>query len=192
MAGFKERLPHRSSEISIDGLDYAVFTDNYKLFVPDRLIDNNPTSVGHLRGLRIEVIRGIKADYYHVLDTWLVSIRPNKKAADMSNRFIGNNCNYGTLPTTMLISTNDIRLSTIGELNAGTKVTNFDIDQNMQIALPVLAIFMGPITDITTIRYFDENGNGIYDYSDDVYLNVPTGATSGIVTVNNVRLSGPT
>ncbi len=192
MAGFKERLPHKGCEISIDGLDYAVFTDNYKMFVSDKLIENNPIQVGYLRGLRIEMIRGIRANYYHILDTWLVNILPNKKVADMPNSFEGHNCNFGTAPMTMLINTNDIRLSPIGELNAGTKVTNFDIDQNMQIALPVLAIFMEPITDITKIGYFDENGNGIYDYFDDVYLNVPAGEiVSGIVAVNNVRLSGP-
>ena len=42
------------------------------------------------------------------------------------------------------------------------------------------------ISEITNV-----NGNGVYDYGDDVYLNVPAGVSKGIVTVNNVRLSGP-
>jgi hypothetical protein len=38
------------------------------------------------------------------------------------------------------------------------------------------------------VRFFDANGNGEYDYPDDVYLNTPAGVP-GIVSINNVRLS---
>jgi hypothetical protein len=68
---------------------------------------------------------------------------------------------------------------------------NFDIDQNKMLSLPAFARFMGRESDTTRIRYFDANGNGIYDYPDDVYMNYPSGTATGIVTVNNVRLSGP-
>jgi hypothetical protein len=75
--------------------------------------------------------------------------------------------------------------------DAGTKVVNFDIDQNKMLSSPALARFLGQESDTTRIRYFDVNGNGIYDYPDDVYLNYPSGMATGIVAVNNVRLSGP-
>jgi len=70
----------------------------------------------------------------------------------------------------------------------GTKVTN-GMNKDM-VALPPLASFLGE-NDDASIGFFDANGNGIYDYEDDVYLNVPAGISKGIVTVNNVRLSGP-
>jgi hypothetical protein len=70
----------------------------------------------------------------------------------------------------------------------GTKVAN-GMDKGM-IALPPLASFLGE-NDAENIKFFDANGNGIYDYKDDVYLNVPEGISKGIVAVNNVRLSGP-
>jgi len=68
---------------------------------------------------------------------------------------------------------------------------NFDIDQNKMLSSPAFARFLGQESDTTRIRYYDANGNGIYDYLDNVYLNYPSGTTTGIVSVNNVRLSGP-
>ena len=81
MTGFYERLPYRGREIYSPRLGYALFTDNYKLFISDKLIDKKPRKVGELRGLGIEVVRGLKADYYHVLGTWLIKIQPYKMAA---------------------------------------------------------------------------------------------------------------
>ena len=82
--------------------------------------------------------------------------------------------------------TNDVRLTQVQGIEPGTKVRDFDPDHNKILGLvgaagtPVL----GPI------GFFDANGNGLYDASDDVYLNFPRGVPIFTVSVNNVRLSG--
>ena len=191
IACFSERLPYRGREIYSHGLDYARFTDNYKFFISDKLIDKKPREVGELRGLGIEVVRGLKADYYHVLGTWLIKIQPHEMVAEGYRWDDESACSIGDNPSAQFIQTNDIRLSSMGELIAGTKVTNFDEDQNKLVAWPPLASFLGPATDTNKMGYFDVNGNGVYDFPDDVYLNFPEGVSEGVVTVNNVRLSGP-
>lgn len=191
MKGFSERLPYRGSEISLPGLGFAIFSDNYKLFISDKIIDNNPRKVGEVRGLSIEMIPGLKANYYHVLGTWLVKIQvPRKGSKDHSEDDESSGCGLDD-SLYQLIQTNDIRLNGIGNLIAGTKVTNFDVDQNKLVAWPPLARFIGPVADELKLGFFDVNGNGVYDYEDDVYLNVPSGVSKGVVAVNNVRLSGP-
>jgi hypothetical protein len=183
MTGFSERLPYRGREISSPGLGFARFTDNYKLFISDKILDKRPRKVGEMRGLAIEMVRGLKANYYHVLGTWLIKIQISK-----DDEYVSNNWEF---PSAKFIQTNDIRLSLMGNLIAGTKVTNFDEDQNKLVAWPPLASFLGPVIDTAKLGFFDVNGNGVYDYEDDVYLNVPAGVSKGVVTVNNVRLSGP-
>jgi len=187
MTGFGERLPYRGREISSPGLGYALFTDNYKLFISDKILDKKPRRVGELRGLGIEVVRGLKADYYHVLGTWLIKIQPHKSSQQGDGSAGSALYDAGS----QFIRTTDIRLSSMGMLIAGTKVTDFHADQNKLVAWPALASFLGPATDTSNLGYFDVNGNGIYDYPDDVYLNFPAGVSKGVVTVNNVRLSGP-
>jgi hypothetical protein len=191
MTGYSERLPYRGREVDLPGLGYALFSDNYKLCISDKILDKGPRKVGELRGLCIEVIRGLKADYYHVLGTWLIKIQTHKMAEQGCIPDDESVCGLGKIPFAQLIQTNDIRLSSMGNLIAGTKVADFDEDQNKLVAWPPLASFLGPATDTNKMGYFDVNGNGIYDYEDDVYLNVPAGMSKGIVTVNNVRLSGP-
>lgn len=97
----------------------------------------------------------------------------------------------------LLTRMRDLRLTTVPGagsavpgLDPGTKVRNLDLDFPKALGLPVIApgIFFPP----GIIRFFDVNGNGVYDYSDDVYLYFPPSAPpSNSVTVNNVRLSGP-
>jgi hypothetical protein len=183
MTGFSERLPYRGSVISSPGLGFALFTDNYILSISDKILDKKPRKVGEMRGLSIEMVRGLKANYYHVLGTWLIKIQIPKdyESSDSTQEDI----------STQFIQTNDIRLSSTGNLIAGTKVTNFDEDQNKLVAWPPLASFLGSVIDTEKLGFFDVNGNGVYDYEDDVYLNVPSGESKGVVTVNNVRLSGP-
>lgn len=191
MKGFSERLPYRGSEISLPGLGFALFSDNYKLSTSDKILDNNPRRVGEVRGEVIEMIPGLKANYYHVLGTWLVKIQvPRKGSVDHSEDDESCGCRLDD-SVYQLIQTNDIRLNGIGNLIAGTKVMNFEVDQNKLVAWPPLASFVGLDTYATKMGFFDTNGNGVYDYQDDVYLNVPVGVSKGVVTVNNVRLSGP-
>lgn len=71
---FSERPPVRVSEISVHGISYPLFSDNYKMFTWDSLMDEEPVVVGEWQGNSVEMIRGQKADYYHVLGTWLVAI----------------------------------------------------------------------------------------------------------------------
>ncbi|TFH49095.1 MAG: hypothetical protein E4G89_05310 [Methanothrix sp.] len=85
-AGFFERIPYRGEEFPSHGLSYALFTDNYKLFISDKLIDKRPRKVGEMRGLCIEMIQGLKADYYHVLGTWLIKIKAHKNEDECSRR----------------------------------------------------------------------------------------------------------
>jgi hypothetical protein len=138
----------------------------------------------------MEKVHGVKADYYHVLNTWYTRTDPfethDRFLDDIAQKY---DAKYAH--ETSLICTNDVRLS-INDTHedAGTKVVNFDIDLNRMLSSPALARFLGQESDTTRIRYFDANGNGIYDYQDNVYLDYPSGTATGIVTVNNVRLSG--
>ena len=212
-AGFFERLPYRGEEIPSQGLSYGLFTDNYKLFISDKLIDKRPRKVGEMRGLCIEMIQGLKANYYHVLGTWLIKIDAHENEDECSRRDgrcddkcddrcddkcddrcddrcdDESSCCRKEVLEDEFIQTNDIILSSMLEtLENGTKVTD-GMDKDM-VALPPLASFLGE-RDAAKVGFFDTNGNGIYDYKDDLYLNVPAGLSKGIVTVNNVRLSGP-
>ncbi|MEI6103499.1 MAG: hypothetical protein WCP70_06100 [Methanothrix sp.] len=82
---------------------------------------------------------------------------------------------------------NDVRLNaTVGTgLKPGTKVHDFEPDLNLVFGAPISVTFPGP-----GLCFFDVNGNGVYDYWDDVYMNVPSGFPAE-VSVNNIRLSGP-
>jgi len=84
---------------------------------------------------------------------------------------------------------NHVRLTDSEGMLPGTKLRNSDPD----FADPY-SLFGVPYT-LPTIgfpfEFFDTNGNGIYDYLDDVYLHMPTAVVSQ-VNVNDVRLSGPT
>lgn len=153
-------------------------------------MDGIPKAAGMWRGLGVEVIHGLKADYYHVLGTWLVKISPVKiNAEGYSDQSA---CSGDSIfSATQFIRTNDIRLSYANGLAAGTKVVDFDPDQNKLIEFPAIVSFTGLITNTTRITYFDANGDGAYGYSDDVYLNFPESAGISSVTVNNLRLSGP-
>jgi len=88
------------------------------------------------------------------------------------------------------IITNDVRLTYVSGKSPGTKVIDFDMDHYkpwvLLQALP--AFFPGSL-----IKYFDVNGNGVYDYPDDVYLIFPLGGApfDPHVRVNSLRLSGP-
>jgi hypothetical protein len=96
-----------------------------------------------------------------------------------SSRYDLNDPVYLHASGTSVTILNDIRLTDANNEKAGTQVHNFDLDFNRLLSIWSNGVF---------IRFFDANGNAVYDDSDDVYLNTPTGVP-GVVSVNNVRLS---
>jgi hypothetical protein len=187
---FKEQIPYRGG-LSVPRTSCIEFTDGYKMLVTDYVVGGIPQVAGIWRGLVVEVIHGVKADYYHVLNTWYVkidSVRTNGPCL-----FAEGETDRGgaTSSQALFIRTNDVRLNATPSMQPGTKVVNFDPDQNKMLEAPAFARFLPGGSDAARIKFFDVNGNSIYDYPDDVYLNYPSGTANGIVTVNNVRLSGP-
>jgi len=187
---FKEQIPYRGG-LSVPRTSCIEFTDGYKMLVTDYVVGGIPQVAGIWRGLVVEVIHGVKADYYHVLDTWYVKIDSNRTGGPCL--LVDGAANSGSAISSqaLLIRTNDVRLNATPSMLPGTKVVNFDPDQNKLLDTPAFARFLSSGSDTARIRFFDVNGNSIYDYPDDMYLNHPSGTASGIVTVNNVRLSGP-
>lgn len=167
-----------------------IFSDNYVWTVSDRRIDNAPSVVGFdSNGFPIEVIRCYNADYYHILGTVLVT-----SVAKHKTLFIQSAPTQRILITgSSMVRTNDIRLTSVGEMEAGSRVMNFELDLNKLVALPVLISFPGKIDDYACLRVFDANGNGLYDSEDSVYLDIsfPGDSIFGTVSVNDVRISGP-
>lgn len=109
---------------------------------------------------------------------------------------------YSLLDTVYLTAgpntiTNDIRLNKIDGLCAGSKILDFHGDNNK----PVLAMMSFPVNPwigpIATIRFYNTNGNydstgkPVYDYPDNVYLDVslPGSQPFGFVAVNDIRLT---
>lgn len=192
---YQERLPYFGGRNPFLRVNYITFSDGYKLLILDQLISGIPEVVGKRQGSDIEVIHGAKNNYYHVLNTWLVKIAQINTGRGDSHSPDRNSCNrtFNTEvnPANELICTNDIRLSTDGQLIAGTKVVDFQIDQNKLLSFPPLLSFPRQATDPARIMYFDVNGNGKYDSSDDIYLDFPKGEPQSSVKVNDLRLSGP-
>jgi hypothetical protein len=106
-------------------------------------------------------------------------------------------------PSVAPLATNDVRLTAINGLCAGTTVKDFHSDYGK----PVTAFMNNPYSSptlgpVATIRFYNENGNlqnvagtpPLYDSVDDVYLdisNAPAGAgiIFGFVVPNDIRLS---
>ena len=188
--GFDIRLPNRVNLNLPPGVIYLAYTDGYNLAVSDQFLEKVPENAGNWQGYDVEVLHGLKANYYHVLNTWFTKIVSNNDSTLCSDNIGADGSNtWGTIPTQYLC-TNDIRISTMNGQNSGTKVLSFDVDQNKPVAFPNLVSFPGRATDLASVKYFDVNGDGIYDYLDDVYLNFPKKGPAGTVTVNSVRLSG--
>jgi hypothetical protein len=89
---------------------------------------------------------------------------------------------------------NDVRINTTPGtgLHPGTKVRDFEPDLNKFMwGFPNPLVVLPTPPGSSQLCFFDANGNSVYDYWDDVYMNFPQGVPAGTVTVNNVRLSGP-
>jgi len=92
------------------------------------------------------------------------------------------------------IVTNDVRLTNVSNKAPGTKVINFDPDHfKPWVILQTLPATALPKPPGSLIAYFDVNGNGAYDYVDDMYLIYLAGGfpLDPHVRVNSIRLSGP-
>jgi len=127
--------------------------------------------------------QGIAAQGYDLEDPVLINVLPAQAPP-------------GPLTHTAL---NDIRLSNSEGMPAGTKLKNSEPDSGRPWAIgPLIGPAMTPFGipgAAQLIRYFDANGNGIYDYPDDVYLKFPPSVAVANpvsnVEVNDVRISGP-
>jgi len=89
---------------------------------------------------------------------------------------------------------NDVRLTNSEGMPAGTKLQDSDPDfgKAYNIVPPIIpATNIIPGVSNLQIQFFDVNGNGAYDYADDVYLQFAPIPGPISVMVNNVRLSGP-
>lgn len=96
-------------------------------------------------------------------------------------------------------TTNDVRLVRVGGLAPGTKVLDYHPDNDDPV-IPMI-VPLSAAGPMATLRFFNGNGNvdgmgvPIYDYSDDVYidLSLPSvlmgGYPFGFVVPNNVRLT---
>jgi len=104
-----------------------------------------------------------------------------------------------TAPTVLgaRTSTNDVRLNQIYGLAPGTKVLDYHPDNDGPAVPMIVPISAG--TPIATIRFYNTNGNvngggkPIYDYADDVYIDVSLSSASGypfgFVVPNDIRLT---
>ena len=188
--GFDIRLPNRANLNLPPGVIYLAYTDGYNLAVSDQSLEKSPENAGYWQGYDVEVIHCLKADYYHALNTWFTKIVSNNKSTPYSDNIGADGNNIEATVPDQYLCTGDIRISATDQQTSGTKVLSFDVDQNEPVAFPNLVSFPGRATDLASIKYYDVNGDGIYDYADDVYLNFPKRGPAGIVTVNSIRLSG--
>jgi len=185
---------HLSYKGSCEGLPQTsaclIYSDNYVWPVSDRLLSNMPSLVGFdNNGFPIEVISCYNANYYHILGTLLVKTEKKEKTL-----FIQSASDQGvSIMSSSLIRTNDIRLTPVNGMQPGSKVLNFEPDLNKLIALPVLVSFPKRAGDYACLRVFDANGNGLYDNEDSVYIDIslPFESGFGTVTINDIRLTGP-
>lgn len=181
--GFWERLSYVGYCDSLPrGTLCLIYSDNFIWPVSDYCIDITPYLVGFDNdGRPIEGIRCDSADYYHILGTLFV-----KSVSRQKTLFV-----QSSSAPEDLIRTNDIRLTSVGGMAAGTRAGNFEPDLNKLVALPLLVSFPRRPDDYGCIRVYDANGNGLYDSPDDVYLDIsfPGYSTFGTVSINDVRLS---
>ena len=100
-------------------------------------------------------------------------------------------------------ATNDVRLVRVGGLAPGTKILDIHPDNDWPVIPMIVPLSSGG--PIATLRFYNANGNvdgvgnPIYDYSDDLYIDISLpsiafagagGYPFGFVVPNNVRLTG--
>jgi hypothetical protein len=204
--GFSSKPSYTNGRWVPRGTTVITYTDQYSVIVPDEIANPKPSPVVNCDGKVVEVIKGIKGDYYHILDTEQFKYISRNDASLIENMGllgkstvvntddIGNltaAINYITLTSQQTI-TNDIRLNSIGTFAAGTKVVDFDPDHNKLISGQILVSFPRDNSNLGALRFYDQNGNGQYDEPDDVYMDISYRGnfTTGQVAINDIRLTG--
>jgi len=201
--GCRNRVPTGASVIKYTD-------DGYKAVVPDKIADPKPNTIGKCGENSIEVIKGTKGYYYHIIGTdqfKVVSMNDalllkRMDSLDESNAANTKGINTLTDAVNKISSfsqqtiTNDVRLSSIRGSFAGTKVVDFNWDHNKLISPLILVTFPSDKNDLGALRYYDKNGNGQYDAPDDIYLDIsfPGGNLNpvGFVAINDIRLTNGT
>ena len=198
--GCKCRVPRGASVIT--------YSDGYKAIVSDEIANPNPNRIGNCGKNGLEAIQGIKGYYYHILGTEKLKIVSMKDASllkrtDLLGESIVANTedinnltgavNYISKASQQTI-TNDIRLNSIGGSIAGTKVVDFNRDHNKLISPLILVTFPPEESNLGALRFYDQNGNGLYDGSDDIYMDIsfPGSSSAGQVAINDIRLTNDT
>ena len=184
---------------------FVTYSDSYKAIIPDKIANPNPKVVGNCGGKSVEVIQGMKGYYYHILGTNLQKVVPMDDASLLTRMdllgesIVANTDDINNLTgavnyisaTAQQTITNDIRLNSLGDFAAGTKVVDFDPDHNKLISGKILVSFPWDASDLGALRFYDRNGNGLYDDPDDVYMDIsfPGGSIAGQVAINDIRLT---
>ena len=198
--GCRNRVPTGASVIT--------YSDHYKAIIPDKIADQRPKTVGNCDGKSIEAIQGIKGYYYHIIDTdKFKGVSMNdasllKRMDSQDKSIAANTKDINTLTDAVnIISnssqqtiTNDVRLNSIRGSFAGTKVVDFNLDHNKLISPLILVTFPPEMSNLGALRFYDQNGNGLYDGSDDIYLDIsfPGSSLVGFVAINDIRLTNGT
>jgi len=206
-AGFFDKKPFTGRECMVQGGNSVItYTDNYRVIVCDEIADPNPKVIGNCGGKKVEVIQGSKGYYYHILGTYslkLVSMDDAsllKRMDLLGKSIVANTEDIGNLTSAVnYISeasqetiTNDVRLNSIGDSAAGTKVFDFDVDHNKLLSRMILVSFPMDESNLGALRFYDQNGNGLYDGPDAVYMDIsfPGKNIAGQVAINDIRLTG--
>jgi hypothetical protein len=184
------------------GSTRITFTDGYSVVVPEKIADLKPKPADFkCDGGSVELIQGTSGSYYHIYGTnKLKVVGPSLltrmvllEKSVLDNEDDINNLTWAVnyiSATSQQTVTNDIRLNSFGSYIAGTKVVDFDVDHNKLIP-SILVTFPNKASNMGALRFYDQNGNGLYDAPDDVYMDIsyPGGSPTGQVVINDLRLT---
>jgi hypothetical protein len=184
------------------GSTRITFSDSYTVVVPEKIADLEPKDSGKCNGKRIELIQGTSGYYYHIVGTNMFKVvGPSllKRMVLLEKSVVANTKDINNLTgainyisaTSQQTVTNDVRLNSFGSYIAGTKVVDFDVDHNKLISPSILVTFPQQESNLGVLRFYDQNGNGLYDDPDEVYMDIsfPGSSSAGQVAINDLRLT---